>query len=79
MGLLADCRQLNVKGAPTCTVAGLFDSMTPEDAAELGAVLADRSIAATTISRVLMARGFDVRAQPLQRHRRGECTCDRYR
>jgi hypothetical protein len=44
--------------------------------AELNEAL-DSRVESTALSKALIARGYDIRREPLQRHRRGECACPR--
>jgi hypothetical protein len=74
--LLAPHRSSN-RGA-TCSVELLLGELTaadPEGAAALVTVLADQRFPATTISRRLTGAGWELSAQIIQRHRRGECKC----
>lgn len=62
---------------PKCTVGRILLGMEPEDAADLREALGKPHITAATISRVLAANGHKAQATAIQRHRRGECHCDR--
>jgi len=61
---------MRVKGPP-CKVALLPDDVRDE----VEAALADPSIHATALARVLKEHGHDCGHETLQRHRSGDCRC----
>ena len=63
----------------TCTAGKLLEALTPADRADLEAALADRSIPATIIAKVLTETGHKIGDDAVQRHRRGACACGRTR
>lgn len=63
-----------------CRIGIALRSLAPEDAAALSDVLADASVDAARLARVLPkwpALGEAVNAQAIRRHRRGDCLCPR--
>lgn len=60
-----------------CTVADLLDEMPEADAADLRAALANTAYAHTVITRVLIARGYDMHDKRIAAHRKGQCACAR--
>ena len=62
---------------PPCGIATVLAQLDSDDAVDLNIALADPSIEAKAIWRVLIARGFDISHQTLGRHRRGDCRCGR--
>lgn len=61
----------------TCTAGLLLQAMTAQDRSDLEAAIADKSIPATVIVKVLINAGHRVSVDALQRHRRGACACGR--
>ena len=59
-----------------CTIGRLLSTMDATDAAELRAAIADDTISAQAIASVLTDRGWAMSHGPVQRHRRGGCSCD---
>jgi hypothetical protein len=60
---------------PACTVALILKSHP--DANEIKASIEERGIPGTVIARALEATGSKVKAEAIQRHRRGACGCGR--
>jgi hypothetical protein len=66
-------RELKIKGPP-CQVCVLVDSLpVGEDRDYLVTALADASFTGEGISRALVAEGYQIQGQTIQRHRRGIC------
>lgn len=61
----------------TCTTGMLLERLAVQDRNDLDAAIADRTIPATVIAKVLTAAGHRVSVDALQRHRRGACACGR--
>lgn len=76
MGLLDELRQEQSPPKHLCGVAKVLTHMDKKQSADLLAALADPTIMATNISRVLARHGFDVKPDALRRHRKGECLCE---
>ena len=62
---------------PRCTVSVLLERLPKAERAELLAAIGDRSLASATISRALASLGHTLPQFVLQRHRRGDCGCNR--
>ncbi len=60
-----------------CSIAELLDSMEKKDADDLRQAMADPGIPHTAITRVLVARGYDMHDKRLALHRKGRCACAR--
>lgn len=76
MGLLDEIKDAGMKKGPTCGVAALLSGMTAEDSADLRVALADQTVYATTLSRVLTARGHRIAEGAINRHRNRLCACE---
>lgn len=61
---------------PNCSVAELLGRLPKDLVGDLNEALAS-AVPATAISRALVKLGHDMSASPLQRHRRGDCSCGR--
>jgi len=71
MSLLDEAREAQARPGPQCSVASL-----PADLrAQVDEALEDPTIYASTIAKVLVNRGYDMKAERLTRHRRRECRC----
>lgn len=81
MGLMADIKMEAAKARPknVCRVHAAREAMSKDDQADLDAALADMTIPATVINKVLIDQGYDmdVKAEHVQQHRRGACACAR--
>lgn len=81
MGLMAEIKMEVAKTRPknVCRVYAARESMSKDDQADLDAALADATIPATIINKVLIDQGYDmdVKAEHVQQHRRGACACAR--
>lgn len=65
---------------PACRVAIAREMLSPENAAELTAAIANRTIETSRLARVLRDMGapwveLQLSEQTLRRHRRGDCSC----
>lgn len=80
-GLMADIQMeaAKARARSVCRVRAAHDAMSKDDQADLEAALADATIPATIINKVLMDQGYDmdVKAEHVQQHRRGACACAR--
>lgn len=74
MGLLDDIAAEQRHGGTSCRVAGVLEAMTEDDRADLLQAI-KLGLQASSISRALRARGWDVAGNTIARHRRGECRC----
>lgn len=76
MGLLDDIRAEGVVER-RCSVRMVLDAMDKADADDLREALSDQAIAHTVITRVLIARGYDMHDKRIAAHRKGQCACAR--
>jgi hypothetical protein len=76
MGLLDDIRAEGVVER-RCSVRVVLDAMDKADADDLREALSDQAIAHTVITRVLIARGYDMHDKRIAAHRKGQCACAR--
>ncbi len=60
-----------------CAVGSSRDELDDGDAADLDAALADEAVTGSALARVLQGRGYEIDQSSVQRHRRGDCACDR--
>lgn len=67
--------QATYRKGPSCTV-GIVLATSPESDS-IRAAIADEAIPGTVISRALGQTGAKVKAEAVQRHRRGACGCER--
>lgn len=75
VALMKDAQGRARRGGSRCVVGTLLENLDAGEATDLREVLADDTVFATTISRVLRDLGHNVGAHSLSRHRRGECCC----
>lgn len=75
MGLLDEIKQAQPQVGGRCSVPTLLDSLPKDDRVDVEAALADISIPATVIAKVLANHGHRIGSTSLQRHRRGACLC----
>lgn len=75
MSLLAEATALAARKGGTCSVSLLEQALDPAGLAELHEALAS-TVDGAAIARALTARGYDIKANALQRHRRRECACN---
>lgn len=75
--LLDEIKAVQSQHKPTtCTVALILQQVEESDLPALQQALDDPTIFGTSIAKVLKARGLDVGAQAIQRHRRKACHCE---
>ncbi len=58
----------------TCRVATLI-ATAGKDSGEIAELVADPTISARALIRVLQRHGYDINDNSLTRHRRGDCVC----
>lgn len=76
MSLLAEATALTTRKGGVCSVNLLEQTLEPALLAELREAL-DSQVETSALARALTARGHDIKATALQRHRRGDCACPR--
>lgn len=59
----------------TCTMGDILGTLTAKDRAAVNDALADRTIPATHIAKVLTGSGHTVRGDTVRRHRNADCSC----
>lgn len=62
-----------LRPGPPCSFTKVV--LDEDDAADLERLLADRFVPASAISRALIARGYAIKPQTVQRHRKRMCDC----
>jgi hypothetical protein len=79
MGIMDEIKaeQADTRKGPACGFVEVYKTLHKPDADELRDALGSPAITASTISRVLARHGLKVQSQTVNRHRRGECTCER--
>jgi hypothetical protein len=75
MSLADEALRGRTRKGPGCDTGLLLDRLTEPDRSELLEALADPTVQATALARVLRARGYDIGSWSLQRHRREACRC----
>lgn len=76
MSIRDEARAASRKGGFLCKVAKVKMEMSKKDAAELQEALEDVTIDGTAIARVMGNRGIKIGVTSIQRHRRGDCSCE---
>ncbi len=77
-GLLDEIRGEITPPGTRCAVARIADRLTPAEAADLEAAIADaETYTAAAIARALTARGHRVSQGVIAHHRKGGCSCGR--
>lgn len=76
MGLFDEMKEEAVIKGPPCSVSLMLQEMTDSDRSEFLMACADLSIPGTIIAKVLSRKGFDIKAESLRRHRKGDCRCE---
>jgi hypothetical protein len=71
---LADPQYVPKRG-PSCTVSLAMKDMDKDTLRKFTAAMANTSAAGTLIAEALQGLGYKVRADAIQRHRRGACRC----
>lgn len=79
---LADELRSYSKPVPVCSMSPILAALSPADRKALEATLAERradgkgfTVPGTHIAEVLTARGHEVEADAVRRHRNGTCKC----
>lgn len=75
MGLLDEVAAEARGNGSVCAVAAVRAALTPVDATDLDAVVANPLVQGAAVARALTNRGHKISGGSIQRHRRGECTC----
>ena len=74
MGLLDEVREVQRQAKIIrCPIVTL--NLSEDDRAELEHAIADETIQASTLAKVLRARGHSISDDALRRHRGGRCAC----
>lgn len=73
---LSDYYAEQMVAGPRCPIALTLAQMSADEAARLNSALASHDLDGTAIARRLRKLGYTVRAQSIQRHRRGVCHCE---
>jgi hypothetical protein len=76
MSLLAEATALTTRKGGVCSVSLLEQTLDPATLAELREAMGS-PVETSALARALTARGHDIKATALQRHRRGDCACPR--
>jgi len=76
INLAAQLQAGRLRKGPPCAISLICAELAEEDAASLQEAFADAEIPAAVIYRVLTGNGFSVSTNTVQRHRRGECSCE---
>jgi hypothetical protein len=74
MSLLAEAAALASRKGGTCGVSVLEQTLDPAERAELLEALTS-TVEGSAISKALAARGYHVKPNAIQRHRRQDCAC----
>lgn len=64
------------KATSKCTVRTILESVAPTDAEDIRTALGMSNITSTTLTDILKRRGFKLSSHTVQRHRRGDCSCE---
>ncbi len=65
------------RNGPMCSIATIREQLTADQKRNLDAAFGSEAIYASVIARVLGNWGHRVKADTVNRHRRGECACSR--
>lgn len=76
MGLLEEFKNEGQRPRMECRVKVVLQVMTDDDQQALREALADPTVTAAAIARVLARRDIICKEASITRHRRKECTCD---
>ncbi len=77
MSLLDDIKNNGKRTGGLCSFQALFKELSKADRDDLLTALADMTITSSAISRALVANGHNIKRDTVQRHRRGDCSCDK--
>lgn len=72
--MLDEARAAVKAKGPRCSVGILIQTLTEAEQAEVAEALAS-NVESSGLARAMAARGWEVRAGNLARHRAGECAC----
>jgi len=72
-----EAEQANTRRGPECGFVEVYRTLQKPDADDLRDALVRPQITSTTIARVLGRHGLKIQPQTVNRHRRGECSCER--
>jgi hypothetical protein len=76
MGMFDEIKAEKVVTGPPCSVKIMIEKMSEQERKDFQLACDDPSIAGSVIARVLNRNGYDIKAQAIQRHTRGECRCE---
>lgn len=76
MSLAAAIAADRTRGGAACSTNLVREALPASDQVELDIALADGAVTTATIARALGTLGHRISAGALQRHRRGDCTCE---
>jgi hypothetical protein len=65
----------NLQRGPKCGVTTTLQSLPPSLAGELQELLADDTVAASSLARLCIDKGWPIKQHTIAKHRRGECAC----
>jgi hypothetical protein len=74
--LLDEIGKDNTHGGTTCAAATIRTGMSKADVDDYAAAMANPAFTSEAIARALRGRGHQIRGPQLQRHRRGNCSCE---
>lgn len=75
--VLSEIKKLENRKGPRCGWRKTETHFKAEDKRDLDAALKDPIIASTAIAKWIGKQGLLVSASVIQRHRRGECSCEK--
>lgn len=58
-----------------CSFVKVRDRLDDDDAAFVDRLMADEDVLGKDIAATLTRAGHEIKAEPVRRHRRGDCTC----
>lgn len=70
-------QQLQTRNGPPCGISVVLQSVDAKDRADIIAALDNADIAGTIIARALKNGGHKIGPSTVNRHRNGECLCER--
>lgn len=76
MGLFDEMKHEAVLKGPPCSVSIMIENMDDAERKDFELACEDWTIPGTVIAKVLQRKGFNVKAEALRRHRKGECRCE---
>ena len=76
MGMFDEIKSESLMKGPPCSVGVILGQMSKDQVKDFQLACQDHTIAGTVIARVLQRHGFDIKAESLRRHRKGECRCE---